>query len=135
MSLTARDKQQSILQGHSCRLRLRDSSIPTSFIDDYDELQPFDTLTYAGTPRLLSTPTRSVSCSEQLCKLSIIAETILESLYSEQSYTRDATDLLCSSGSLQAELDHWKTSLPRHLSLQPGQQEEFDVLPHTLTLV
>lgn len=133
--MIVRDKQQSIYQGRPSRLRYCDSSVAICFLDEYDELQPFDTFTYSLDPSQLDTPTRSVTCLEQLCKLSIIAESILIHLYSELSRTDSAAELLRISGSLQAELDEWQDSLPPHLSLDSDHSKDFDILPHSLSLM
>lgn len=132
---SVRGKQQSFFQGRPLRLHHADSNLPIAFLDEFDELQPFDSFTYTTTPQQLALPTRSVSCTEQLCGLSVIAESILTTLYSEQSYNKNATSLLRSSGALQAELDQWRSVLPAHLRLLPGSGDTFEVLPHSLSLM
>lgn len=130
-----RDKQQAIYQGRPPRLRKCDSSIPILFLDEYDELEPFNTFTYSMAPSPLGMPTRSISCFEWMCRLSVLAESILTAVYSEESYATDAAGLLRRSGSLQAELDQWQSVLPAYLNLTPGSTDAFDVLPHTLSLM
>jgi hypothetical protein len=66
-----------------------DNSIPMVFLDEYEELEPFDTLGYSATPGGLGLPTHSVSTFEYLCKLSTIANRILCSLYAEKSLQMD----------------------------------------------
>lgn len=133
--LEVADKVQSIYQGRFARLQNIDSSVPILFLDEYDELEPFNSLTYSVEPRQLDTPTRNTSTFEQLCRLSIIAESILETLYSEKSISADAATSLQASVNLQLNLEQWRTALPSHLDLRWAHLGEFDILPHTLSLM
>lgn len=129
------DKVQSIYQGRFARLQITDSSVPILFLDEYDELEPFSSLTYSVEPRQLDTPTRNMSTFEQLCRLSIIAESILETLYSEKSISTDAATSLQASVDLRLNLEQWRTALPSHLDLRWADLGGFDNLPHKLSLM
>lgn len=138
MVLTRRDvvadKIQSIYQGRPPRLRDADCSIPLLFLDEHEELEPFNTVTYTARAQQLDTPTRSVSTKQELCRLSVIAESILATLYAESSSRQDANAMLEAAASLQGELESWRGSLPTHLSLQWRNLSAFNMLPHTLAL-
>lgn len=129
------DKVQSIYQGRPARLQNIDSSVPILFLDGYDELEPFNSLTYSVEPRQLDTPARNVSTFEQLCRLSIIAESIMGTLYSEKSTNTDAATSLRASLNLRLDLEQWLTALPSHLDLRRDDLGAFDILPHTLSLM
>ncbi|TVY32562.1 Nitrogen assimilation transcription factor [Lachnellula subtilissima] len=135
------DKVQSIYQGRPARLRDMDNSVPMVFLDDYEELEPFDTLGYSATPGDAGLPTHSVSTFEHLCKLSAIADRILYSLYAEKSSQIDAEELFRTSQILHRDLTRWHESLPAHLSIdfdtsgRPNTSSGCVVLPHTLSLM
>jgi hypothetical protein len=127
-----RDKHQSIYMGRHSRLRHSDCNVQLLFLDDFEELQPFNTYTYSPNQRQLGTPARSISPWEQLCRLSTIAESILANIRSEWGRTASATALVGLSEALQKQLDEWMASLPAHLRLGC---KEFETLPHTLSLM
>ncbi|KAK5120581.1 hypothetical protein LTR85_006237 [Meristemomyces frigidus] len=131
------DKTQSIYQGRPARLRNGDTQVPISFLDEYDELEPFSTLTYSAKQAQLGTATRSVSTFRQLCKLSIVADTILSNFYTEKSCATDSAMLSQALRTIQADLECWRAALPAHLSLVGDGRDsnEFDILPHTLSLM
>lgn len=108
-------------------------------MDEYEELEPFNTLGYAQQIRTLEYPTHSVSAFEGLCKLSIIADRILCSLYSEISADTEARHLIQMCQHLQTELSQWRGTLPCHLSVSfdaTGRPNDNCVtLPHTLSLM
>ncbi|TVY90114.1 Nitrogen assimilation transcription factor [Lachnellula willkommii] len=135
------DKIQAIYQGRPARLRDIDNSVPMVFLDDYEELEPFDTLGYSAIPGGIGLPTHSVSTFEHLCKLSTIADRILYSLYTEKSSQMDSEELFRTSQILHADLARWRESLPAHLSIDfdtsgsPNTSSGCVVLPHTLSLI
>jgi hypothetical protein len=129
------DKVQSIYQGRPVRLRNTECSVSMSFLDEYEELELFESLTYSATPRRTDTSTRSVSINAATCKLSILAELIIEILYAEKSSLRDGQALLEAATSLKAELELWRSSLPTHLDLKWEDLGSFDILPHSLSLM
>jgi hypothetical protein len=118
-----------------------DNSVPMVFLDEYEELEPFDTLGYSATPGGLGLPTHSVSTFEHLCKLSTIADRVLYSLYAEKRSQMDPEGLYRTSQALHAELTTWHESLPAHLSIKfdtsgtPNSSSGYVVLPHSLSLM
>ncbi|KAK7424585.1 hypothetical protein QQZ08_008595 [Neonectria magnoliae] len=128
------DKVQSIYQGRPARLREIDNRVPIKFLDEYEELEPFHTLTYSLTPKQLDYPTYSVSTFEQLCKFGIIMDRIVCNLYAERSLSKDAVELLQTSRILYDELKDWRGALPSHLVVQLDNPASSTVLPHTLSL-
>ena len=111
-----------------------DNRMPTQFLDDYEELELFTTFTYSATPCTLDRPTYGISTFQQLCRLSIIMDRILCSLYAEKSSSQDPAGLFHTSGVLQDQLRNWRESLPTHLSINLDNAESAAILPHTLSL-
>ena len=134
-SLIVLDKVQSIYQGRPARLREMDNQVKILFLDDYEELEQFNTLSYSAQPAQLAYPTHSVSAFEYMCKLSIIADRILYNLYSENSFSKTPEELFRVSSSLYTNLKRWRDSLPAYLSCQSDEFGSFPVLPHTLSLL
>ncbi|KAL2683302.1 hypothetical protein Neosp_007772 [[Neocosmospora] mangrovei] len=118
----ALDKVQSIYQGRPARLREADNRVPIQFLDEYEELEEFNTNTYSERPTQLGCPTYSVSTFEQLCKLSIIMDRILCKLYSEKSCSRNPQELLDASNALHAELKRWRNQLSNN------RQDDMDLV-------
>jgi hypothetical protein len=126
---------QSIYQGRPVRLRAADCSVPALFVDDYEELESFNSLTFAAMPQQLDTPTRSISTTSKLCRLSSIAESIVATLYTESSREQDSQTLMEAYNVVAADLEKWRNSLPEHLDLRWHDMTKFDILPHSLSLL
>ncbi|KAH7235063.1 fungal-specific transcription factor domain-containing protein [Fusarium solani] len=131
----ALDKVQSIYQGRPARLREADNRVPIQFLDEYEELEEFNTNTYSEHPTQMGCPTYSVSTFKQLCKLSIIMDRILCNLYSEKSCYRDPQELFDASNALHAELKRWRSEMPAHLLVHLNNPGNSTILPHTLSLL
>lgn len=130
----AMDKVQSIYQGRPARLREMDNRVPMQFLNEYEELEPFSTVTYALNPCVLDCSTYGVSTFREMCRLSIIMDRVLCNLYAERSSSQDPMDLFHTSGVLHEELRSWRESLPNHLSMKLDNPESAAILPHTLSL-
>lgn len=122
-------------QGRPPRLREADSSVPIRFLDEYDELDPFQTLGYSIESEELGCPSYGVSSSEQLCKLSIIMDRMISHLYTEKSSQKPPTELLHISRRLDKDLEAWKHALPAHLSAMLESLDKSNNLPHTISLM
>lgn len=131
------DKVQSIYQGRPARLRDMDCSVPMLFLDEYEELELFNSLGYSEVAQTLDYPTHSVSTFMHLCRLSTIADRILASLYTEQSLRSDNDELYKTSSALHAQLIAWRDSSPEHVKIHFDDESTLDTLglPHTLSLV
>lgn len=118
-----------------------DNNVPILFLDEYEELELFDTTGYSVSPSSLGCPTHSVSTFEHLCKLSAIADRILCNLYVEKSLEKDPEELFRASKSIHADLIRWRQSLPTHLSIlfdisdSKNNSDGCIALPHTLALL
>lgn len=109
--------------------------MPALFSDDYEELESFNSLTFAVTPQQLNTPTRSISTTSELCRLSVIAESIVATLYTDSSREKDTQDLMKAYNLVVVDLERWRNSLPEHLDLRWQDMSKFDILPHSLSLL
>lgn len=129
------DKVQSIYQGRPARLREADQNVPIEFLDDFGELEQFHTITYAEVPQQLNRLAYSVSSFQQLCKLSVIMDRILMTLYSEQTCFREPVELLSATEFLHSSLTEWLDNLPGHLVINLSGRSSNNLLPHTLSLL
>ena len=129
------DKVQSIFQGRPARLREQDLNVPIAFMDDYEELDQFTSLSYAREEISLSFPTRSVSVFEQQCKLSLIIRRILSGIYAENCSSRSTPQLLNTARALHQDLENWRKSLPEHLNMNFDASSNPPLTPHALSLM
>ncbi|KAE8447533.1 hypothetical protein EG329_010663 [Mollisiaceae sp. DMI_Dod_QoI] len=129
------DKHQSLYQGRPACLRESGSNLPMIFLDEHEELELFNTLSYTELENHPKSPVYSISSFTEVCKLSIILDRILLSLYSEKSGSKTSDDLLHESESLRAELENWRKSLPRHLDMNLSGLLDKTPLPHSLCLL
>ncbi|KAH8689158.1 putative nitrogen assimilation transcription factor nirA [Talaromyces proteolyticus] len=129
------DKVQSIYQGRPVRIREVDINVPIFFMDDYEELEQFSALSYDLEESPISITTHSVSVFEQLCKLSIIMEKIISSIYTEKSRLKDPNHHLGVAKSLHAELNRWRNALPDHLIPKLSNPSRPSLTPHAFSLM
>jgi hypothetical protein len=107
------------------------------FLDEYEELELFNSVGYSEVARTLDIPTHSGSTFLHLCKLSTIADRILASLYTEESLRKDNDELHEKSLALHTQLIQWRDSSPEHLKIHFENKTSPDTiaLPHTLSLM
>lgn len=104
-------------------------------LDEHEEFELFQPLSYTKLTNCPISPVYSVSVFIETCRLSTILERIFLSLYNEKSKSRDPDDLLRESRSLHAELLEWRRALPPHLDIKPSDPVSKKALPHTLSLL
>jgi len=129
------DKLQSLYQGRPACLHEFNTNLPLSFFDKYEELELFDALSYTDSGKHFISPVYSISTFTESCKLSIILDRILMSLYTEKSGARNSGELLLESQTLQGDLEDWRKSLPPHLDFNFSTDFKSTPLPHTLALL
>ncbi|RSL41340.1 hypothetical protein CEP53_012813 [Fusarium sp. AF-6] len=76
------DKIHSLYQGRPPILCEAESNIPVRFLDDFEELEGFNTLSYSTGPNLNSLPLYNITVLTKTCELCMIMERLLTGLYS-----------------------------------------------------
>jgi hypothetical protein len=129
------DKLQSLYQGRPTYLHRFHTNLSIAFLDEHEELELFNTLTYSAIANNQMYPVYSISIFRETCKLSMILDKIILGLYSEDSSSKSPEELLRESTSRTAELKNWKKSLPPQLSLELSISGTNTSLPHALSLM
>lgn len=128
------DKLQSLYQGRPVCLRESNTNLSMTFLDEYEELELFNSLSYTEVSSYPLSPVYTMSTFTESCKLSIILDRILRSFYTEKIETRSSDVLLQECKSLQTQLQGWQKSVPYHLILTPSNLAAKNQLPHILSL-
>ncbi|KAB8231674.1 fungal specific transcription factor domain-containing protein [Aspergillus alliaceus] len=128
------DKFQSLYQGRPIRLGEADASIPLGSLDEYEEYDQLDSVSYGSSLSYLAIPARYVSTLRRYCSLSIIMSRMLETLYTEHSLSGDPSVLFESSASLGRQLQSWYDNLHPGLTAEHLGPFASTASPHTLTL-
>ena len=84
------------------------------FLDDYDELEPFQDISYMAIKPQCAVPSLNVSLLTKLCELTTIVERIQREIYSE---SRESTSVnrATVSEDIKSQLRIWRQSLPLQL--------------------
>ncbi|KAL2075144.1 hypothetical protein VTL71DRAFT_86 [Oculimacula yallundae] len=128
------DKIQSLYQGRPVSIQEVDVRTPILFQDQYEELEHWQPFAYPENQKYQGSPAYSVSTFTELCKLSVIMNSILNIVYGVKS-TKMAPDLLAGDlERMHEELESWKTALPEHLAFDPSIPEQAVPPPHVLSL-
>ncbi|KAK9257727.1 fungal-specific transcription factor domain-containing protein [Lipomyces tetrasporus] len=130
-----KDKVQSLYQGRPARLREIDINVPLTFLDEYEELEQFNTLSHADKKDRPGFPLYSISTFKEECRLSIIMGRIISCLYSEKSPTRSFDDLLREAMVLHDDLKAWRIALPAYLDFKSSESANAALLPHMFSLL
>lgn len=133
ISLPAIDKIQCLYQGRPPLLRYTNFKASLNFLDDYDELDPFQEITYTPVKHQSVIPTLNVSLLTKLCELSIIIDRILCELYSEsQEMSQSQSQII--SDDINSELGKWRQNLPPQLDYL-SHPSECVLLPQAFCLL
>ncbi|CZT52600.1 related to pathway-specific regulatory protein nit-4 [Rhynchosporium secalis] len=128
------DKIQSLYQGRPVSIQEVDVRTPILFQDQYEELEHWQPFAYPENQKYQGSPAYSVSTFTELCKLSVIMNSILNIVYGVKS-TKMAPELLAGDlERMHQELESWKTALPEHLAFDPSIAEQAVPPPHVLSL-
>jgi hypothetical protein len=123
------DKMQSLYQGRPASLRAIDGQVPIKFMDTYEELEQWHPFAYASGPSYPGSPSYSVSTFQQLCKLCMILQQILDRTYCEREQKRSTQDLVQDLQDIEKQLQHWMTELPEHLRIDINNDGSNQQLP------
>ncbi|KAI4721865.1 hypothetical protein E4T48_01803 [Aureobasidium sp. EXF-10727] len=123
------DKMQSLYQGRPASLRAIDGQVPIKFMDTYEELEQWHPFAYASGPSYPGSPSYSVSTFEQLCKLCMILQQILDRTYCEREQKRNTQDLVQDLEYVEKQLQDWMAGLPEHLRIDTSSDSGIQQLP------
>lgn len=104
-----------------------------NFLDEYDELDPFQDITYRTVHQRSIIPSLNVSLLAKLCELSTITERILCELYSESRQMNQSQSQKISE-EINSDLSKWRQSLPPQLDYL-SHPEESVLLPQAFCLL
>jgi hypothetical protein len=108
------DKIQCLFQGRPPLLSHVNLKASMDFLDDYDELEPFQDITYMTIKPRGVVPSLNVSLLTKLCELTTIVERILREIYSE-SRESNLVHRASISDDIKSQLRTWRQSLPHQL--------------------
>lgn len=131
------DKMQSLYQGRPASLRARDGQVPISFMDTYEELEFWQPFAYTNGTAYPGSPSYSVSTFQQLCKLCIILDDVLDRMYCEGREKRTSDQLVQDLKALESRTHEWAEQLPEHLRVRldtSGAEDPQLPPPHVLSL-
>jgi hypothetical protein len=110
------DKLQSLYLGRPMAIHVRDSRVTQQFLDMYEEMELYAPVNPGAYSTTHCIPMHSVSTFRQLCELSKIMTTIIDTFYIIGATISNAQNSLQT---VEAALHHWKDSLPSELDFQP----------------
>ncbi|CAI7620932.1 unnamed protein product [Penicillium crustosum] len=108
------DKIQCLFQGRPPLLNRVNLRASLDFLDDYDELEPFQGITYMTTEPQRVIPSLNVSLLTNLCELTTIVERVLREIYSE-SRESNLVHRANISEEIKSQLRIWRQNLPIQL--------------------
>ncbi|KAJ6137806.1 Mediator complex subunit Med10 [Penicillium samsonianum] len=108
------DKIQCLFQGRPPLLNRVNVRASLDFLDDYDELEPFQGITYMTTKPRGVIPSLNVSLLTNLCELTTIVERVLREIYSE-SRESNLVHRANISEEIKSQLRSWRQNLPLRL--------------------
>ncbi|KAJ5774419.1 hypothetical protein N7457_009315 [Penicillium paradoxum] len=108
------DKIQCLFQGRPPLLNRVNMRASLDFLDDYDELEPFQHITYMRHKPQAVVPSLNLSLLTKLCELTTIVERILREIYSE---SRESNHIHRANilEEIKSQLKGWRESLPLQL--------------------
>lgn len=129
------DKIQALYQGRPPHLREPDSHVSLTFLEELEELEPFNPISYATPGTTGSFPSYGISAFKAICKLAIVMDRILTTLYAVKSLTRSPGDVYEEIKSLHRGLERWHSGLPPTLKIDYSENLRVQAPPHALSLL
>lgn len=133
------DKTQCLLQGRPPILRISDANVTLSFLDSYEELEPFDSTSFTSSWTHGAVPLRYPSTLYKLCELSLVMERILTNIYGANYAIGNPNTFYWKSKALQQELEDWRKNQPSYIDFISHQGDNGvggpPPLPHQLTIM
>lgn len=131
------DKIQSLYQGRPVSLQYADIRVPIEFLDTYEEFESWRPFSYSSdtSDEQPDRSVHSVSTFVALCKLSVIMNDILNSIYAEGIFDQSPADLSKMLETLHLKLVNWHGDLAPHLKFDPLKSSLENPTPHGLSLM
>ncbi|OJJ82739.1 uncharacterized protein ASPGLDRAFT_174246 [Aspergillus glaucus CBS 516.65] len=129
------DKIQCLLQGRPSLLRKRDFNTPLKFLDEYDELEQFDSISYKTNHQQLGIPALNVTLLTKLCELSVIIEHLMCEVYSESTPNARLSQKMNVCERIKSDLSQWRKTLPPQMDYIAHSGDPGFVLPQALCLL
>lgn len=104
-----------------------------NFLDDYDELEPFQDISYMAIRPRNVVPSLNVSLLTKLCELTTIIERILREIYSE-SRESNSVQRATISEEIKSQLRIWRETLPLQLDYLSSSNQAV-LLPQSACLL
>ncbi|BCR82761.1 uncharacterized protein ACHE_10163S [Aspergillus chevalieri] len=129
------DKIQCLLQGRPSLLRKRDFNTPLKFLDEYDELEQFDSISYTTNRHQLGIPSLNVTLLTKLCELSVIIEHLMCEVYSESTPNTQLSQKMSVCERIKSDLSQWRKTLPPQMDYIAYSGDPGSVLPQAHCLL
>ncbi|KAH8703593.1 fungal-specific transcription factor domain-containing protein [Talaromyces proteolyticus] len=129
------DKVQCLYQGRPPILRRVNFNVPLRFLDEYDELEQFQGLTYTATTETPAVPSMNVTLLTKLCEVSIIIERILSEIYPGPGLEAKQIQNVNIFADIKSNLKKWRASLPPEMDYLLHPRSDSVILPQSLCLL
>lgn len=129
------DKIQSLCQGRPLSLQWNDCHVPLIVLDQYEENELWQPLDYPGSRHYPQTPTYSVSTFTNLCRLCIIMNDVLNTIYAKRRHEHGLLQLKEDTNALQRQIDQWYQRLDDHLKFDAADTAHPVPPPSVLSLL
>ena len=116
-------------------LQWDDCRVPLDFLDQYEERELWQPLEGSGSRHYPQTPAYSVSTFTSLCKLCIIMNEVLNTIYTKRSQEHGLESLAAHIKPLQAKLTQWFDGLEDHLRFNAFDPVQVVPPPSVLSLL
>ncbi|CAG8039608.1 unnamed protein product [Penicillium salamii] len=127
------DKIQCLFQGRPPLLSHVNLKASMNFLDDYDELEPFQDISYMAIRPRNVVPSLNVSLLTKLCELTTIIERILREIYSESRESKSVQRATISE-EIKSQLRIWRETLPLQLDYLSSSNQAV-LLPQSACLL
>lgn len=127
------DKIQCLFQGRPPLLNYVNLKASMDFLDDYDELEPFQDISYMAIKPRGVIPSLNVSLLTKLCELTTIVERILCEIYSESRESHLGNRAIISED-IKSQLRKWRQDVPLQLDYL-SYPDQAALLPQSASLL
>jgi len=105
------------------------------FLDEYDELEQFDSISYTTNRHQLGIPSLNVTLLTKLCELSVIIEHLMCEVYSESTPNAQLSQKMNVCERIKSDLSQWRRTLSPQMDYIAHSGDPGSVLPQALCLL